>query len=171
MKKIPLVLALFLAAVSASAQEKAHPFYIGIGTGLDFPASGWNPDYYVGGGAHFFGGVKLDPACAAQLDIQDWAYLGGGQAQYHFRFLAEAKVTLPGDAWQPYFIAGPGLSLRTFYFGGQSASNLDLLAGVGAQVGLGGDSHLFVQAALNALVDASPAVLDLPLTAGLWVGL
>ncbi|HET9869603.1 MAG TPA: hypothetical protein VFR02_03775, partial [bacterium] len=105
------------------------------------------------------------------LDLQDWAFLGGGHAQYHFRFLAEAKVTFPGEAWQPYLLAGPGLSLRTFYYSGDSAADLDLLAGAGAQVSLGGDSHLFVQAALNALPGASPAVLEFPLTAGLWVGL
>jgi hypothetical protein len=47
---------------------------------------------------------------------------------------------------------------------------LDLPAGFGAQMDLGADSHLFVQAALNTL-PADPTVMEVPLTAGLWVGL
>jgi hypothetical protein len=174
-KKIILSLIFIFFAVSARAQESgvssSHPLYIGVGTGVDLPASGFDPVDYVGGGAHFFGGVRMNSDWSAQLDFEDWSFIGGDRAQYHFRFLAQAKYTFAGEGWQPYLLAGPGLSLRTFYFSGGSASNLDLQAGLGAQVNLGGDSHLFVQAALNSLIDANPVELDSPLTAGLWVGL
>ena len=174
MKKIILSLIFAFLAVSAQAQEStgsSHPFYVGVGTGVDLPASGFDPAYYVGGGAHFFGGVRMNQDWSAQLQFEDWSFLGGGHAQYHFRFLAQAKYTFAGAGWQPYLLAGPGLSLRTFYFSGGSASNLDLEAGIGAQVNLGADSHLFVQAALNSLIDANPVEMDIPLTAELWVGL
>ena len=169
-KTIPLLGLLFFLNFPLWAQEASRPLYIGIGTGVDLPASGWDPNYYVGGGAHFFIGDRLDALWSVQLDIQDWAFLGGDKAQYHFRFIPEVKATGGGPGWQPYALAGAGLSLRTFYYQGQSAADLDLLAGLGAQVNLGGDSHLFVQAALNALT-ADPIVVDLPFTAGLWVGL
>jgi hypothetical protein len=174
-KKIILSLIFVFQAVVAQAQEptlpSSHPFYIGVGTGVDLPASGFDPVDYVGGGADFFGGVRMNQDWSAQVDIADWSFIGGDRAQYHFRFLAQAKYTFPGMGWQPYLLAGPGLSLRTFYFSGASASNLDLEAGAGVQVDLGGDSHLFVQAQLNSLIDTNPKELDVPLTAGLWVGL
>jgi hypothetical protein len=174
-KKIILFLTFVFLTVSAGAQETSfspvRPFYIGLGSGVDLPASGFDPVYYVGGGAQFLGGFRMDPSWSAQLDIQDWSFIGGGRAQYHFRFLAEAKYVFEGSGWQPYLLAGPGLSLRTFYFSGGSATNLDLLAGAGVQVDLGGDSHLFAQAALNSVIDANQGEQDFPLTAGLWVGL
>jgi hypothetical protein len=169
-KTIALFGLLFFLSHWASAQTMSKPFYIGLGTGVDLPASGWDPNYYVGGGAHFFLGDRLDPFWSVQLDIQDWAFLGGDKAQYHFRFIPELKAVFEGQGWQPYALAGAGLSLRTFYYQGNSAADLDLLAGLGAQIDLGGDSHLFVQAALNALA-ANPMVVEIPLTAGLWVGL
>jgi hypothetical protein len=169
-KTITLLGFLFFLSQWVSAQEPSKSLYIGVGTGVDLPASGWDPNYYVGGGAHFFLGDPLDPLWSVQLDVQDWAFLGGDKAQYHFRFIPEVKATFEGNGWQPYALAGAGLSLRTFYYQGNSAANLDLPAGFGAQMDLGADSHLFVQAALNTL-PADPTVMEVPLTAGLWVGL
>jgi hypothetical protein len=171
-KKIILLLAFFLLSASARAENTfnpAHPFYIGLGTGLDFPISGWNPNYYVAGGTHFFGGYRFNFNWSAELDVADWVFIGGDTALYNFRFLAQAKYTFDVDGWQPYLLAGPGLSLQTHYFDGGSASDPDFLAGAGAQLELGGHCRLFLQGELNLIPASGSTALDVPLTAGLWV--
>lgn len=145
--------------------------YIGIGTGAALPGSNWDSDYYVGGGANLFGGYELDKNLAVQLDVEEWFFTGGGSSLYNIRTLLEAKYSFDGQGWQPYVLLGPGLVFQNLSPSGDSTSNFDALGGLGVQFDLAPKTHLFLEAKYNFIMSQSTTFTDLPLSAGLWVGL
>ena len=169
-----LLAAILLLAGGAFAQESdkaSNPLYIGVGTGADLPGTNWNSDYYLAGGAEAFAGYQADPNWSAQLDVQEWFFTGGGNSLYNLRFLIEAKYSLGGQGLQPYLLAGPGLVFQTLSPSGDSTANFDGLAGLGLQFDLAPRTHLFLQANANFILSQTTAFTDLPVSAGLWVGL
>ncbi len=149
----------------------SNPFYIGIGTGADLPGSNWDSDYYVGGGANVFGGYQLDKDLAAQVDVEEWFFTGGGSQLYNLRVLAEAKYTFEGQGWQPYLLAGPGMVLQNLSPSGDSTTNFDALGGLGVQFDLAPKAHFFLEAKYNFIMSQTSTFTDLPVSTGLWVGL
>lgn len=147
------------------------PLYIGLGTGADFPGSNWISDYLVGGGANGFIGYQLDKNLAIQLEGEEWFFTGSGTSLYNFRVLAEAKYTFEGKGWQPYLLAGPGLVIQTLSPTGDSTTNFDALGGLGVQFDLAPRTHFFVEAKYNFIMSATTTFTDLPISAGIWVGL
>jgi hypothetical protein len=172
MKKIILVLGIFILAAAAFAQETpANPVYIGLGTGIDMPGSGWDPNYLLAGGANAFVGYTLDKNLAVQLDGDEWFFTGTGYSLYQFRVLAEAKYTFEGQGWQPYVLAGPGIVFQSLSPSGDSTSNFDGLIGAGVQFDLAPRTHLFVEAKANFILSQTTTFMDIPVSAGIWVGL
>jgi len=135
------------------------------------PGSNWNPGYLIGGGANVFGGYNLDKNLAVQLDGDEWFLTGQGYSLYQFRLLAEAKYTFNGQGWQPYVLAGPGMVFQALSPGGTSTTNFDGLVGAGVQFDLAPRTHLFVEAKVNFIVSQTTTFVDVPLSAGIWVGL
>jgi hypothetical protein len=174
-KKISLSwLILSLSAIPLFAQEApeaAHPLYIGLGTGADFPGSNWNSDYLMGGGADVFGGYQFDKSWAVQLDVEEWFFTGSGFSLDNFRVLAEAKYTFGGQGLQPYLLAGPGLVFQALSPSGESTANFDALGGLGIQLDLAPRTHFFLEAKMNFIMSQTTTFTDLPVSAGLWVGL
>jgi hypothetical protein len=168
---ILFVLALSLTS-SVFAQETAsNPVYLGLGTGLDIPGSGWDPHYSLAGGANAFAGYTLDKNLAVQLDGDEWFFTGSGYSLYQFRLLAEAKYTFDGKGWQPYVLAGPGMVFQSLSPSGGSTSNFDGLVGAGVQFDLAPRTHLFVEAKLNFIMSQTTTFVDVPMNIGIWVGL
>jgi hypothetical protein len=174
MKKFILkFLGVLLLAGAAMAQEAptAHPLYLGIGTGVDLPGSNWDSNYLAGGGAQGFAGYNLDKNWAAQLGLEEWFFTGGGTSLFNFRVLAEAKYTFDGAGWQPYLLAGPGLVFQALSPTGDTASNFDALAGVGAQFDLAPQAKFFLEAKYNFILPETGSYQDVPVDFGLLVGI
>jgi hypothetical protein len=159
------------ARIQAADEENEDPLYIGLGTGVDMPLSGWDPNYLLGGGANVFVGYTLDKNLAVQLDGEQWFFTGTGYSLYNFRVLAEAKYTFAGQGWQPYLIAGPGLVFQAISPSGDSTTNFDALAGAGVQFDIAPRTHLFIEAKYNFIMSSTTTFSDIPVSAGLWVGL
>ena len=175
MRRFALLFFLFrvlppMALADVSSNPDAYP-YIGIGTGADLPGSHWDSDYYAGGGANVFGGYQLDPNWAGQIDVEEWFFTGGGNALYNLRVVAEAKYTFGGKGWQPYVLLGPGLVFQSLSPTGDSTANFDALGGLGAQFDLAPRTHLFLEAVCNFIMSQTTTFSDIPISAGLWVGL
>jgi hypothetical protein len=189
-KMLVLALALVLSSAPAAWAKKAKAeaqeatptpaadttapqsdWYLGLGTGADLPGSNWNSNYFVGGGAEGFLGCQFDKSWAAQLALEEWFYTGGGSSLYNLRVLAEAKYAFGGDGWQPYLLAGPGLVFQTFSPTGDNTANFDALAGVGAQFDLAAKTRFYIEAKYNFIMSQTTTFTDLPVAAGLSVGL
>jgi hypothetical protein len=172
---ILFLLILTLGASSAFSQDLKNtptdPLYIGLGTGVDLPGSNWDPNYLLAGGANAFVGYTLDKNLAVQLDGDEWFFTGTGYSLYQFRVLAEAKYTFEGQGWQPYLLAGPGMVFQSLSPSGDSTSNFDGLIGAGVQFDLAPRTHLFVEAKANFILSQSTTFMDIPVSAGIWVGL
>ncbi len=149
----------------------SDPLYFGIGTGADFPGSNWDSTYYVGGGANLFGGYELDKNLAVQLDVEEWFFTGGGTSLYNLRTMIEGKYSFDGQGWQPYVLLGPGLVFQNLSPAGDSTSNFDALGGLGVQFDLAPKTHLFLEAKYNFIMSQTTTFSDIPISAGLWVGL
>lgn len=145
--------------------------YLGVGTGADLPGSNWNSDYYVGGGAGGFVGYQLDKNLAGQVAGEEWFFTGGGSTLLNFRILVEAKYIFEGQGWQPYVLAGPGFVFQTLMPTGDNTTNFDALAGLGAQFDLAPKTRLFIEAKYNLILPERGSFADLPVSAGLSVGL
>lgn len=154
-----------------SAGQNNGTWYIGLGTGADLPGSNWDPNYLLGGGANAFVGYQMDKNLAVQLAGEEWFFTGTGYSLYNFRVLAEAKFTFGGEGWQPYLLAGPGMVFQALSPSGDSASNFDALAGAGVQFDLAPRTHFFIEAKYNFIMSQTTTFTDLPVSAGLWVGL
>ena len=145
--------------------------YIGLGTGAAIPGSNWSSDYYVGGGASGFLGYQLDKNLSGQLAGEEWFFTGGGNTLLNFRVLAEAKYAFDSQGWQPYVLAGAGPVFQSLAPTGDSTTNFDALAGVGVQFDLAPRTHFFIEAKYNLILSQTSSFGDLPLGAGIWVGL
>ena len=166
------VILLVAGGVFAQTTDQVpDPLYIGLGTGADLPGSQWNSDYYLAGGADVFAGYQVDPNWAAQLDLQEWFFTGGGNSLYNLRTLLEAKYSFEGKGFQPYLVAGPGLVFQALSPSGDSTTNFDALLGLGLQFDLAPRTHLYLQASCNFILSQTTAFTDLPVSAGLWTGL
>jgi hypothetical protein len=170
-KSLCLTLLLALTHPLWAGAGDSHPFYIGIGTGADIPGSNWDPDDYLGGGARVFTGLEADKNWAAQLDLQEWFFTGGGNSLDNFRLLAEAKYTFDGQGLQPYLLAGPGIIFQSISPSGDSTANFEVLGGLGIQFNLAPRTHLFLETQANFILSQTTAFTDFPVTAGLRVGL
>jgi hypothetical protein len=168
----------FLAFQSAFAQDskntqpdQTNPFSLGLGTGVDLPGSGWDPNYLLGGGANAFVGYTFDKNLSFLLNLEEWFYTGTGYSLYQFRSLIEAKYTFDGAGWQPYVLVGPGMVFQALSPSGDSTSNFDAVAGLGAQFDVAPRTHVFIEAKYNFIMSSSTTYGDIPISAGLWVGL
>ncbi len=150
---------------------QTDPLYIGLGTGVDLPGSSWDPNYLLGGGADVFAGYIMDKNLAFQLDGEEWLFTGTGYSLYNFRVLAEVKYTFNGRGFQPYILAGPGMVFQAISPLGDSTANFDALAGAGVQFDVAPRTHLFIEAKYNFILSQSTTFSDIPVSAGLWVGL
>lgn len=179
MKKIILIFLILVLGVSSAFARKhpkvesdeTDPLYIGLGTGVDLPGSGWDPNYLLGGGANVFVGYILDKNLAVQLNGEEWFFTGTGYSLYNLRTLVEAKYTFDGEGWQPYILAGPGMVFQVISPSGDSTTNFDALAGAGVQFDLAPRTHLFIEAKYNFIMSQTTTFGDIPISAGLWVGL
>jgi hypothetical protein len=165
------LLALTLASSVFAQETPVNPVYIGLGTGVDMPGSGWDPNYLLAGGANALVGYTLDKNLAVQLEGDEWFFTGTGYSLYQLRVLAEAKYTFEGRGWQPYVLAGPGMVFQSISPSGDSTSNFDALVGAGVQFDLAPRTHVFVEAKANFILSQSTTFLDIPVSAGIWVGL
>jgi Outer membrane protein beta-barrel domain len=173
-KAIFLLAAIFFSAGGVFAQDSekvSNPFYVGLGTGADLPGDNWNSDYYLAGVADVFGGYQVDKNWAAQLEVEEEFFTGGGTSLYDLRVLAEAKYAFGGEGLQPYLLAGPGVVFQTLSPTGDSTANFDALGGAGVQFDLAPRTHLFLEAQGNFILSRTTTFLDVPVSAGLWVGL
>jgi hypothetical protein len=159
---------------STPAGERApspSDWYFGFGTGVDLPGSNWGTDYLAGGGGQGFLGYRLCKDWAAQLDMEQWYFMGGANALNNLRALVELKYTFGGKGLQPYILAGAGTVFQTSYPSGCNTANFDALGGVGIQADLGGQSHFYLEAKYNFILPQSGSFNDVPITAGVWTGL
>ncbi len=147
------------------------PLYIGLGTGVDLPGSGWDPNYLLAGGANLFAGYTLDKNLSVLLNLEEWFFTGTGYSLYQLRSLIEAKYTFDGQGWQPYVLAGPGMVFQSLSPSGDSTSNFDALVGAGVQFDVAPRTHVFIEAKYNFIMSQSTTFGDIPISAGLWVGL
>jgi hypothetical protein len=160
------------AAVEATpVSENENPVYLGIGTGVDLPGSNWDPNYLLGGGSNAFLGYKLDKNFAVQLNVEEWFFTGTGYSLDNCRVLAEAKYSFDGQGWQPYVLAGPGLVFQVLSPSGDSTANFDALGGLGIQFDLAPRTHFYIEAKYNFIMSQSTTFSDVPVGAGIWVGL
>ena len=156
---------------AAPTPAPENQVYFGVGTGADLPGSNWDPNYLLGGGANAFVGCRLDKNLAVQLDGEEWFFSGTGYSLYNFRILVEGKYTFEGQGWQPYVLIGPGLVFQSDSPAGESTSNFDALAGLGAQFDVAPRTHFYIEAKYNFILSQSTTFTDVPVSAGLWVGL
>ncbi len=159
------------ATPAADTAPSPSDWYLGFGTGVDLPGSNWDTDFQAGGGAQAFLGYRLGKDWAAQLDVEQWYFMGGANALNNLRALLELKYTFGGKGLQPYIVAGAGTVFQSIYPSGDNTANFDALGGLGIQADLGGQSHFYLEAKYNFIMPQSGSYNDVPITAGVWVGL
>jgi hypothetical protein len=160
------------AAVKATpVPDNENPVYLGIGTGADLPGSKWDTNYLLGGGANVFLGYKLDRNLSVQLNVEEWFFTGTGYSLDNYRVLAEAKYTFDGQGWQPYVLIGAGPVFQVLSPSGDSTTNFDALGGLGIQFDLAPRTHFYIEAKANFIMSQSTTFSDVPVGAGIWVGL
>ncbi len=145
--------------------------YLGLGTGLDLPSSNWDPTYYVGSTTNLLFGYGFDSNWGLQLDLEQLLFTGNGTNLYNFRGMVDLKYAFSVVGWQPYLLAGTGLVVQSLSPVANSTTNFDALIGAGVQFDLWPKTHLFVEAKYNFILSQTTTFTDLPITAGLWVGL
>lgn len=146
-------------------------FYLGLGTGVDLPGTNWDPNYLLAGGTNVFVGYMFDKNLSVLLNGESWFFTGSGYSLYQLRTMVEGKYTFDGQGWQPYVLLGPGMVFQSLSPSGASTSNFDALAGLGAQFDLAPRTHLFIEAKYNFIMSQSTTFGDIPINAGIWVGL
>ncbi len=160
-----------VTATSTPAPVSESQFILGVGTGVDLPGSSWDPNYLLAGGTNVFVGYAFDKNLSVLLNGESWFFTGSGYSLYQLRTLIEAKYTFDGQGFQPYVLLGPGMVFQTISPSGASTSNFDALAGIGAQFDVAPRTHLFIEAKYNFIMSQSTTFGDIPINAGLWVGL
>jgi hypothetical protein len=178
MKKVIFILAATLMTTLAFAADNAtqtssnsNDLYLGVGTGLTLPSSNWDPSYTAGLASNVFVGQRVDKNWAGQVSMEEYIIPGSLTSNYNLRGLAEAKYTFDMAGWQPYALGGVGAVYQFLANTGDSTVNFDAVVGLGAQADLGRDIHLYVQAEYNFIFTSSLTLGDVPITAGVWLGL
>ena len=147
------------------------PWYLGFGIGADIPTRNWDQNFPGGALGNFFMGYQLAPMFSVQALAEQGFFAGDGIFVENPRFLAELKLTFVQKGFQPYLLLGPGLDLRFVSPHGNSAADFDACAGLGFQFDMGYRTHLFLEGLYNLTFDQSVILQDVPIHAGLWVGL
>lgn len=153
------------SAVSAPLEES--PYYVGTGMGLDLPLSGWNENYYLGGGGSLTAGYKLDPSWAVQLEVDQWFFAGAGNSLYDLRIVPELRFLENDGALSPYLLAGFGYDLQFSGPSGYSTSAPAGLVGLGVQCNLRKGSRLFLETRYSFLFYDGTTAQDIPVVLGL----
>lgn len=148
-------------------------FIIGLGAGLDWPFSGWNPSYSLGTGGSVELGYAFFKDLEFGLDANLFSYTGSffGQPlkdqdlRVHFwgRYL--------WGKWpiRPYVTAEAGELWESFQVGGSSAQSEFPTGAVGGgmELGLDENTDLYGQALFNFLFSPGTTAVDIPFTTGL----
>jgi hypothetical protein len=156
-------------SITIVSSKNNDAFFIGFGTGMDLPGSGWDKNYTLGGGAQAFAGYLFDKDWALRADVDNWFFEGNSFSLYHLRTILSIKYTFDAKGWQPYLLAGPGIVCSSLL--GVSAVNFDALVGLGVQFDLTADSRFFVEGQYNFDLPTGSSLEDIPITAGIWTSL
>ena len=182
MKKTALlILVLLLGAPFAFADDRGgtddkkiapngDSFYLGFGAIADFPGSNWSSNYNPGYGAQIFGGYQFDRNWAFQLGTDNVSFEGPAYSLYNLRGLASVKYSFSVEGWQPYLLAGAGMTFQWLSAAG-GTTNLDALGGLGIQFNLSKDAHYFIEAKYNFILPSTGSYQDVPISTGIWVNL
>ncbi len=145
-------------------------FYLGLGTGIDLPGNNWDPTYYVGSATSLFFGYGFDNNWGVLLDLEQDLFAGNGTNLYNFRGLIDLKYAFSVVGWQPYLLTGLGLVAQSLSPVTNNTTNFDALFGAGVQFDLAPQTHLYVETKCNFILSQTTSFMDVPITAGIWVG-
>ena len=124
MKKTALlILVLLLGTTFAFAQDRggtdaktktlhSDSFYLGFGAIADFPGSNWSSNYNPGYGAQIFAGYQFDRNWSCQLEGENVSFEGPAYSLYNLRGIASVKYAFSVEGWQPYLLAGAGMTFQ-----------------------------------------------------------
>ena len=143
------------------------PWYLGMGLGVAAPAQDFNPDFTLGAGGVLFGGYRLSPLLALQLDLNPWFYSGAGSTLYDYRAFCDFRFIFPSPALSTYLFLGPGYDVQVNNPGGYSTSSLAGVAGLGFQFDIRPGEHVFVEARYNILFYRNFTQQDVPVLFGI----
>jgi hypothetical protein len=160
-----------------------NPVYLEVAGGFDMPFQNWQVPYEVGGGANFALGYLLGGGLAAQMNLDNYYFMGSFQGNSitdtEFRIIPAVRYNLDlGGGFSPYVLAGTGIDLQfiTGPGGNQSDSSWNVMGGVGAQVHWSTGTSFFVESRWNLMIANGPhnSVMtgqDIPLSLGLQISL
>lgn len=151
-------------------------FYIGLAGVMSVPTQSQVPGYQVGGGGEFTAGYAFDDNVAVQVQLDNFYFYGLNSVSIDsLRPLAELKLSLDLDDFQPYVFFGPGLNIQFNSVNGvtTTTTNPAGVAGLGAQCLIANDLILFAEGKYNFNLGNSNSgiVQDIPLEAGVILAL
>ncbi len=157
---------------------KPH-WYLGLGTGVDFPGAEWGTAYTLGGGGKFIFGYSLSNNFSIQMDLNNVYYSAttpnslGISSIYQAMALPELKYVFDGDNLRPYLLIGGGIGMEmdTYASGSPAGMVNDEFGGGGFQLKLRGDTLLYLECKINFVIYGSGNTTDVPLGAGILIPL
>jgi hypothetical protein len=167
------------APLQSDEESEGYP-YIGLAALMSAPTQSLGSIYQWGGGGEVCGGYAFDDNLAVQLQVDNLYYYGSGtMSAYSLRPLAELKLSLDLDDFQPYILLGPGLNIHFTNVGLTTATavNFASVFGLGTQVPIADDAILYVEGKYTVTYYGSSAVYngevtqDIPLEAGMLLAL
>lgn len=146
---------------------------IGLGAGLDWPFSGWNPSYSLGTGGSLELGYAFFKDLEFGLNADFFSYSGSffGQplADQDLRVHFWGRYLWGKWPVRPYLTAEAGELWEFFQVGGSSLQSQYPTAafGGGMELGLNPEMDLYGQALLDFLFSPGVLAVDIPFTTGL----
>jgi tetratricopeptide (TPR) repeat protein len=160
---------------SQAGTPKGHPynfFYVGLAGGADNPAKSWQSAYKAGPGGGLFIGMQLDKAWDVRLDLEGFYFSGtnysGPIKDVELYVLPTLRYHFDG----PYLLLSAGGEMELLSGNtGQPVSDFDLALGAGYEAELGRRTFVFVEGKYNFIFSPLATGNDVPVVAGVRMGL
>lgn len=156
----------------ASADRSAGTFYLGFAGGGDLPAHGWQPAYALGPGGSLQLGLRLDREWDLRLDLAGFYFSGVNYSGPISDAELFALPTLVYHFGGPYVLLSAGGEMEILSGNtGPPVSDFDAALGAGYEYDLGGHAWVFAEAKYNFILSPLATANDVPVAAGIRLGL
>ena len=148
-------------------------WFIGMGIGMDFPSSGWNPAYNFGTGSNMEIAYGFIKGWVMGVGMTFMNYSGSvyeiplTDRDINLHWLT--RISCGSGGIDPYFTAQAGEAWQTSTVYGKSVREMNPAMGVGAGVEFGLDSRfdLYGEGLLDFILNPQGTALDIPFSTGI----
>ena len=153
--------------------------FVELAGGIDLLGQNWQSAYSQGSGGKFSAGYEFNDGLALQLDVEDFDYSGSNYVgviwDHELLLLPTVRYLFLQKGIRPYLSVGAGLDVEVSWADGPlppaQVGNFDLALGAGLEVPFDPLDSLFVEGKYNFIFADGVVGRDVPLLAGIKLGL